>query len=158
MTPPTPGRLSLPTQGEEGVCMRVEIWKQAVVTGTPTARSHAHNTTHAQSTGHVTRRTSASRRQGDPMSGSNSHTQTQTHMRGAWALRVRTFITIRGPTGALHTHQHRTTCTKHIHSESTCSIPTYTVNPVQAQLNRSNTVTTCTTKHPLDTHDCNTRI
>jgi hypothetical protein len=135
--------------------LRVKTWKQAVVTGTPTARSHAHNTTHAQSTGHVTRRTSASRTQGAPVSGSNSHTQTQTHLRGACTYIHHDSWTDGGPA---NTHQHTTTCTKHTHSELKCSIHMHTVDPVQARLNWSNIVTTCTTKRPLDTRDCNTRI
>ena len=60
--------------------------------------------------------------------------------------------------GPAHTHINTGRHASNTHSESTCSIRMYIVNPVQAQLNRSNPVTTCTTKRPLDTHDCNTRI
>ena len=168
MTPSTPGRPSLPTQGEEGVCMR----------------SHAHDTV-TQSSGQVTRRTSASSTQSVPVSGSNTHkqrhthihrhtlkthkqrhththtqnTHSQTHLRGAWALRVRTFITIRGPTGALHTHtstgrhasytdivsQHAASA--HVHSEPSPG----TAEQVQHCHNMHHQTPT---RHPR----CNTRI
>ena len=59
--------------------MRVTTKKQAVVTGTPTARSHAHDAV-TQSTGFATRRTSASRTQGAPVSDSNTHKQRQTQI------------------------------------------------------------------------------